>query len=119
MVKRRSLVAGMKPPAKSDPRKEEAFVYGKPKPAREKKPAKPAAQEPRPSTPEPITPPLAPQMPQQAGRVPLTTRVRPELANALKRASLERQLAGQLPNSVQDILEQALEPWLRDQGYLK
>ena len=51
--------------------------------------------------------------------MPLTTRLRPELAIALKRASLERQLAGQTPNTMQDILEQALEPWLKGHGYLK
>ena len=44
-----------------------------------------------------------------AGRVPLTTRIRPDLAAALKRLSLERQLEGTTPNSVQDILEEALE----------
>ena len=29
------------------------------------------------------------------------------------------QLAGETPNTVQDILEQALDPWLKDHGYLK
>ena len=53
-----------------------------------------------------------------AGRVPFTTRLRTDLAQALKRASLERQLQGVLPNTVQDIFEEALEPWLRDKGYL-
>jgi hypothetical protein len=50
--------------------------------------------------------------------VPLTTRVRSDFASALKRASLERQLSGVTPNTLQDILEQALEPWLRSNGYL-
>jgi hypothetical protein len=53
-----------------------------------------------------------------AGRAPLTTRIRPDFANALKRASLQRQLDGQEPNTLQDILEEALEPWLRKHGYL-
>ncbi len=53
-----------------------------------------------------------------AGRVPLTTRIRTDFGNALKRASLQRQLEGQEPNTVQDILEEALEPWLRKHGYL-
>ena len=52
------------------------------------------------------------------GRVPLTTRVRADFATALKRASLERQLDGVRPNTLQDILEEALEPWLRTNGYL-
>jgi hypothetical protein len=37
----------------------------------------------------------------------------------LKRASLERQLAGQTPHTVQDIVELVLEPWLKAKGYLK
>jgi hypothetical protein len=52
------------------------------------------------------------------GRVPLTTRVRSDFATALKRASLQRQLDGVAPNTLQDILEEALEPWLRANGYL-
>jgi hypothetical protein len=49
--------------------------------------------------------------------VPITTRTRPEVASALKRASLKRQLSGQTPFYVQDILEEALETWLRDKAY--
>jgi hypothetical protein len=52
-------------------------------------------------------------------RVPLSTRIRAEFATALKRASLERQLNGIEPNTLQDILEQAIEPWLRDNGYVR
>ncbi|MHC5540635.1 hypothetical protein ACYOEI_20650, partial [Singulisphaera rosea] len=52
-------------------------------------------------------------------RVPLSTRMRSDFAAALKRASLERQLEGVEPNTLQDILEQAVEPWLRNNGYLK
>ena len=37
----------------------------------------------------------------------------------LKRASLERQLHGIQPNSVQEILEEALEFWLHKHGLLK
>lgn len=51
-------------------------------------------------------------------RVPFTTRIRGDLARALKRASLERQLEGVEPNQVQEILESALEPWLSANGYL-
>ena len=51
-------------------------------------------------------------------RVPLSTRMREDFAGALKRASLERQLAKVEPNTLQDILEQAFEPWLRANGYL-
>ena len=45
--------------------------------------------------------------------------MRSDFAAALKRASLERQLEGVEPNTLQDILEQAVEPWLRNNGYLK
>jgi len=52
------------------------------------------------------------------GLIPVTVRLRPELAGALKRASLERQLNGETLFTQQDLVEQALEPWLRHQGYL-
>lgn len=51
-------------------------------------------------------------------RQTLSTRIREDFGQALKRASLERQLAGVAPNTVQDILEEAIEPWLREHGYL-
>ncbi len=51
-------------------------------------------------------------------RAPISTRIRADYATALKRASLERQLQGVEPNTLQDILEQAIEPWLRSNGYL-
>ena len=50
--------------------------------------------------------------------VPVTVRLKPEIAGALKRASLERQLDGEKLFTQQDIVENLLEPWLRDQGYL-
>lgn len=51
-------------------------------------------------------------------RTPISTRVRTDFALALKRASLERQLKSIEPNTLQDILEEAIEPWLRTNGYL-
>jgi|GEM_PF-2890751 len=51
-------------------------------------------------------------------RVPFTTRLRTDYAEAIKRASLERQLSKTVPNTLQDILEEALEPWLQANGYL-
>jgi hypothetical protein len=45
--------------------------------------------------------------------------MRSEYSEALKRASLQRQLEKVEPNSVQDILEEALEPWLRNNGYIR
>lgn len=52
------------------------------------------------------------------GLIPVTVRLRPEIAGALKRASLERQLAGEELFTQQEIVEQALEPWLRAEGFL-
>jgi len=51
-------------------------------------------------------------------RAPLTTRIRGDYAAALKRASLERQLSKTTPNTLQEMLEEALEPWLKAHGYI-
>ena len=58
------------------------------------------------------------QRPQVTARVPITTRARPEIASALRRAALQRQLAGVEPCYVQDIMEEAVEVWLSAKGYL-
>jgi len=52
-------------------------------------------------------------------RVPFSTRVRSDFVDALKRASLQRQLDGVEPHSVNYMLEEAIEPWLREHGYLE
>lgn len=65
-----------------------------------------AAVRPRPSRVQPVA------------LVPVTIRLRPELAGALKRASLERQLAGEPVYTQQDMVEEALAPWLKKAGYL-
>jgi hypothetical protein len=94
MAVRRRLVDEVKP----DPALEKDFVFSR----------KPQAAE----VVTPVTQLAA------IARSPLTTRVRADFAAALKRASLERQLNGVFPQTVQDILEEALEPWLRRNGYL-
>ena len=43
---------------------------------------------------------------------------RGDYAEALKLASLQRQISKIKPNTLQDILEEALEPWLKKNGYL-
>jgi hypothetical protein len=48
----------------------------------------------------------------------VTVRLKPEIAAALKRASLERQLAGEEIYTQQDLVELALEPWLKAEGHL-
>lgn len=97
MAERRSLTEGLKATPTVDVLKEKSFVYG------DKEPAKPVT---------PVAP--APTL----NRVPISTRIRDDFARALKRASLERQLEGREPNTLQDILEEAIEPWLKANGYL-
>lgn len=99
MADRRSLIEGLKstPPA-MDIHREKEFVYGS-----KDKPGEPAK---------------APASAPAVSRVPISTRIRADFSTALKRASLERQLNGTQPNTLQDILEEAIEPWLRSNGYL-
>lgn len=95
MVERRNLIEGLNAtPPRIDPSKEKDFVY--------------SAKMPEVSQSPTVT----------VNRVPISTRMRQDFAKALKRASLERQLKGVEPNTLQDILEQSIEPWLRSNGYL-
>src|SRR5262249_32975724 len=107
MAERKSLVEGLKTASTVDPSREKAFVYGDSPKATPAESA--AASEPRPAKAHAGA---------SVSRVPLTTRIRSDYAAALKRASLERQLSGIKPNTLQDILEEALQPWLRANGYL-
>jgi hypothetical protein len=102
MSERRTLVEGLTAP---DPEAEKQFVY------RGKLPPSAAPPQPAPAQ-------LAPVAAQLVDRLPLTTRLRADLVTALKRASLERRLRGVEPSALQEILEQALEPWLRANGHL-
>jgi hypothetical protein len=91
MADRRSLSDGLKtPPPAVDPEVAKQFVYGD-------KPAPAAA----------------------VNRVSLSTRIREDLFAALKRASLERQLSKTEPHTLIEILEQAIEPWLKSNGYFR
>jgi hypothetical protein len=99
MAERRPLTEGLKPLSPTptvDPNVERDFVHG--------------AKAPK-ATPQASATPFA--------RVPISTRIRSEYAEALKRASLERQLNKVEPNTLQDILEQAIEPWLKSNGYIR
>ena len=51
-------------------------------------------------------------------RVPLTTRLQPRTAHALRRAHLEQRLNGLLPATQQEIVEAAVYEWLRQHGYI-
>lgn len=113
MKERRSLLEGMtlQQDNRVDRNVEEKFVRSGQATA-----AEPVAadQEPTPSP----NPPAIRQNARKMSRLPLSTRIRVDYAAALKRASLERQLNGTTPNTLQDILEEALEPWLVANGYL-
>lgn len=104
MAERRSLIAGIKSPAAPvDPSREQAekdFVFGG-----EKARGTGTTPDATPTTPRVV-------------RSPFSTRLRTDLTVALKRASLERELQGLEPHTLIDILEQAIEPWLKSNGYL-
>lgn len=102
---RRTLLEGLEQtPPPIDPKLEKDFVFQSKGPSSSDVSANGAAN--------------TSQNAQAVAKSPLSTRIRSDIATALKRASLERQLGGIEPNTVQDILEQVLEPWLRSEGYL-
>lgn len=102
MASPRTLIEGLKAtPEPVDPVREREIVFGA---KREVGPSEHDASPPRP--------------PRKQPKAALNTRVRADFAAAVKRASLERQLRDEYPSTVQDILEEALEPWLRKHGYL-
>ena len=102
MAERRTLKEGLKATPEVAPDVARKFVFGEETttPTREEV-SKPAR---RVVTPVP--------------RSPLSSRIRSDFTTALKRASLERQLSGEQPNTLMDILEEAIEAWLRANGYL-
>ncbi len=104
MVERRSLTQGLKATPEVDANVIEDFVYA----GRHGNSARPAA------TPQAVAPQSS-----VPGRVPISTRIRDDYAKALKRASLERQLNGTKPDTLQGILEEAIGPWLKANGYLE
>lgn len=64
------------------------------------------------------TPPDASTRPSpKRAKAALNTRIRADFSAALKRASLQRQMDEVYPNTIADIVEEALEPWLRANGY--
>lgn len=66
----------------------------------------------------PVTVPGRQSTPHIEALVPLTTRLLPSTASALKRAYLERKLSGDSSATQQQIVEEALQQWLEQQGYL-
>ena len=114
-MRRRPLTVGITSDANIDPEEVRRFVA--PEPPQSRQPDSPpttlsvdAAM--------PAAPRLQSTGVRPVGLIPVTVRLRPELAGALKRASLQRQLAGEPIFTQQDLVELVLEPWLRLQGYL-
>lgn len=108
MKERRPLIEGLKPEPEVDPKAERDFVFTN----KAKAPAAPPAKAPTQLSASTINPAA------QSARVPVTARLPADMAHALKRASFERQLQAIEPNTLQDIVEEALTPWLRKHGYL-
>lgn len=107
---RRTLIEGLNPGPEVDPELEREFVKNNATtPA-----AAPAAKSSAPTrlAAGPVNPAA------QSALVPLTARISAEKFQALKRASFERQLQGVEPSSMQDIVDEALTPWLKKHGYL-
>ncbi|CAN5301046.1 hypothetical protein BH10PLA2_BH10PLA2_19800 [soil metagenome] len=108
---RRPLTEGLRPEPEIDPNAALDFVYQK----KDKEPSTPAPA--KPAAPARLAAgTLSPAG--QSALIPLTARIPAEKFQALKRASFERQLQGVEPSSMQDIVEEALTPWLRKHGYL-
>lgn len=124
MAQRRPLIAGINTPENADPEAVRAFVtQERPRPdAKDERRELAVVRDRAPEVEEDVNPMPRPQAKGKGrvpvGLIPVTVRLRPEIAGALKRASLERQLAGEDVFTQQDLVEQALEPWLRDEGYL-
>ena len=133
MAERRSLTAGLKavPPGVTDADVVKSFITQERKPEPQKEAQSETAQEVElPAIEQPA--PTASQSeesrltkrrkgkksPVPVGLIPVTVRLKPELAAGLKRASLERQLAGEETYTQQDLVELVLEPWLKGEGHL-
>ena len=101
MAERRTLSTRVHSPVHSNPEAVRAFVTQEPQ-------ALPAVGSPLPPTPLPTTNNAFP-----VGLIPITVRLSPEIAGALKRISLERQLARADYFSQQEIVERALKVWLQ------
>lgn len=103
MAERRTLTTAIKPVPNADPTAVRAFVTQEQKATTSDESPTAGSQK-------------LPNSFQPVGLIPITVRLRPEIAGALKRASLERQLAGAEFFSQQEIVERALAAWLHENG---
>ena len=104
MAERRTLSQRVHSPVHTNPEAVRAFVTQEP----QSMPAVGPLSPPSPQTPLPTTNNTFP-----VGLIPITVRLSPEIAGALKRISLERQLARADYFSQQEIVERALKAWLQ------
>src|SRR5262245_3063179 len=115
-MERRALTAGVNAVPDADPAIVRQFVTQEPR----------GFMQPSSAAGQPASTPLEPLRRKRIkpsgveliGLIPVTVRLRSQIASALKRASLQRQLAGEQPFTQQDLVEHVLEPWLISQGYL-
>ena len=123
MAERRPLATAVNQYAGADPEQVRAFITQESKPVasivKDEAETKPTAEPERElhATPRKLAK-RKPSKLQPVGLIPVTIRMRPEIAGALKRASLERQLNGEETYTQQELVESALEPWLEGEGYL-
>jgi hypothetical protein len=107
MAGRRTLSHRIQTPENANPDAVRAFITQESEPETSpKNPEVAVCSLPRSSAPFPV------------GLIPITVRLSPEIAGALKRVSLERQLARAEYFSQQEIVERALAAWLREIGNL-
>ncbi len=57
------------------------------------------------------------EAPTSQGLGTLTVRLNPALLNAIRRAAVERRIAGERPWSQQEIVQEALREWIEERGY--
>lgn len=132
MTERQSLLRGVKPPPPPiDPAVAQQFIYGTPTSPTptSSTPTSPmnSAQALLAGSPASVdasgTSPASSAKPatQASGpsRTSLNTKIREELVLALKRIAFEREMSRAPKHTLQEIVEEALEPWLKSQGYLK
>ena len=67
---------------------------------------------------QPVAPKQSPSATQNLSRRPDQHANSRRLCRGFETCSLERQLNGTEPNTLQDILEEAIEPWLKNNGYI-
>ncbi len=61
--------------------------------------------------------PTRPEAPTSQGLGTLTVRLDLALLNALRRAAVERRIAGEQPWNQQQIVREALREWIEERGY--